>query len=152
MRCRWSCNSSLFIGSSLSLIFLSFLFLQNGCSVRLLNPHTYSHNVWSNLSRLQEYFGCVAGANVLVNDILYFLIILFFSGFIPNLVDISSFVVVFCCYISIIGWSRVCSFVVCFDSYLTPPGSQGFAPHWDDIEAFVMQLEGKKRWRVYEPR
>ena len=35
---------------------------------------------------------------------------------------------------------------------LTPPGTQGFAPHWDDIEAFVIQLEGKKHWRVYEPR
>uniref|UniRef100_A0A1I8I8V5 Bifunctional lysine-specific demethylase and histidyl-hydroxylase n=1 Tax=Macrostomum lignano TaxID=282301 RepID=A0A1I8I8V5_9PLAT len=33
--------------------------------------------------------------------------------------------------------------------YLTPPG---FAPHWDDIEAFVMQLEGRKHWRVYAPR
>uniref|UniRef100_A0A1I8IKJ7 JmjC domain-containing protein n=1 Tax=Macrostomum lignano TaxID=282301 RepID=A0A1I8IKJ7_9PLAT len=36
--------------------------------------------------------------------------------------------------------------------YLTPPGTQGFAPHWDDIEAFVMQLEGRKHWRVYAPR
>ncbi|XP_056150550.1 ribosomal oxygenase 1 [Lampris incognitus] len=36
--------------------------------------------------------------------------------------------------------------------YLTPPGTQGFAPHYDDIEAFVVQLEGKKRWRVYSPR
>ncbi|XP_075264800.1 ribosomal oxygenase 1-like, partial [Convolutriloba macropyga] len=35
--------------------------------------------------------------------------------------------------------------------YLTPPGTQGFAPHWDDIEAFVIQLEGCKRWRVYKP-
>ncbi|XP_059480956.1 ribosomal oxygenase 1 [Neocloeon triangulifer] len=36
--------------------------------------------------------------------------------------------------------------------YLTPPGTQGFAPHYDDIEAFVIQLEGKKHWRLYTPR
>lgn len=36
--------------------------------------------------------------------------------------------------------------------YLTPPGTQGFAPHYDDIEAFVLQLEGKKHWRVYKAR
>ncbi|XP_065345222.1 ribosomal oxygenase 1 [Cloeon dipterum] len=36
--------------------------------------------------------------------------------------------------------------------YLTPPGTQGFAPHYDDIEAFVIQLEGKKHWRLYSPR
>uniref|UniRef100_A0A1B6GDQ5 Bifunctional lysine-specific demethylase and histidyl-hydroxylase n=1 Tax=Cuerna arida TaxID=1464854 RepID=A0A1B6GDQ5_9HEMI len=36
--------------------------------------------------------------------------------------------------------------------YLTPPNSQGFAPHYDDIEAFVLQIEGKKHWKVYPPR
>ena len=36
--------------------------------------------------------------------------------------------------------------------YLTPPGTQGFAPHYDDIEAFLIQLEGKKHWRLYAPR
>ena len=30
--------------------------------------------------------------------------------------------------------------------------SQGFAPHYDDVEVFIMQLEGKKRWRLYQPR
>ncbi|CAK9301851.1 unnamed protein product [Gordionus sp. m RMFG-2023] len=35
--------------------------------------------------------------------------------------------------------------------YLTPPNSQGFAPHYDDIDAFVMQIEGKKLWKVYHP-
>ncbi|CAG4929820.1 unnamed protein product [Colias eurytheme] len=38
------------------------------------------------------------------------------------------------------------------NAYLTPPDSQGFAPHYDDIEAFILQTEGKKRWRVYKPR
>ncbi|CAH1792356.1 unnamed protein product [Owenia fusiformis] len=75
-------------------------YYQNGCSVRFLNPQTYSRNVWKLLSTLQEYFGSCVGANI----------------------------------------------------YLTPPGSQGFAPHWDDIEAFILQLEGRKHWRLYSPR
>lgn len=37
----------------------------------------------------------------------------------------------------------------CSNAYLTPPGSQGFAPHYDDIDAFIMQLEGAKAWKVY---
>ncbi|CAB4043787.1 bifunctional lysine-specific demethylase and histidyl-hydroxylase NO66, partial, partial [Paramuricea clavata] len=72
----------------------------NGCSVRLLNPQTFSDSVWKLNATLQEYFGSFVGANV----------------------------------------------------YLTPPNSQGFAPHYDDIEAFVLQLEGKKHWRLYSPR
>jgi len=74
-------------------------FFQQGCSIRLLNPQTYSRNCWKYLSTLQELFGTCVGANI----------------------------------------------------YLTPAGTQGFAPHYDDIEAFVLQLEGKKRWRVYKP-
>jgi lysine-specific demethylase/histidyl-hydroxylase NO66 len=38
------------------------------------------------------------------------------------------------------------------NAYLTPPGSQGFSPHYDDIEAFVIQTEGKKHWKCYRPR
>ncbi|XP_062486775.1 ribosomal oxygenase 1 [Pezoporus occidentalis] len=75
-------------------------FYQNGCSLRLLSPQTFSDTVWHFLSILQEHFGSMVGAN----------------------------------------------------TYLTPPGTQGFAPHYDDIEAFVLQLEGKKHWRVYSPR
>eukprot|EP00288_Rhodomonas_lens_P017778 CAMPEP_0177713424 /NCGR_PEP_ID=MMETSP0484_2-20121128/12929_1 /TAXON_ID=354590 /ORGANISM="Rhodomonas lens, Strain RHODO" /LENGTH=406 /DNA_ID=CAMNT_0019225307 /DNA_START=39 /DNA_END=1259 /DNA_ORIENTATION=+ len=36
--------------------------------------------------------------------------------------------------------------------YLTPPGTQGFAPHWDDIEALILQTEGVKHWKVYPNR
>ena len=38
------------------------------------------------------------------------------------------------------------------NAYLTPPRSAGFAPHYDDVDAFVCQLEGRKRWRLYPPR
>lgn len=38
------------------------------------------------------------------------------------------------------------------NAYLTPPDSQGFAPHFDDIEAFILQIEGQKKWKVYKPR
>ncbi|XP_053202794.1 ribosomal oxygenase 1-like [Panonychus citri] len=72
---------------------------QVGCSIRLLNPQTYSRSVWKLNSILQEFFGSRVGANI----------------------------------------------------YLTPAGSQGFAPHYDDIEAFVLQLEGRKIWKVYPP-
>jgi bifunctional lysine-specific demethylase and histidyl-hydroxylase NO66 len=35
-------------------------------------------------------------------------------------------------------WGCMCGANV----YLTPPGQQGFAPHYDDIEAFLLQIEG----------
>ena len=37
------------------------------------------------------------------------------------------------------------------NAYLTPLNSQGFAPHYDDVDVFILQLEGFKRWRVYAP-
>ncbi|OQR93849.1 nucleolar protein [Achlya hypogyna] len=37
------------------------------------------------------------------------------------------------------------------NTYLTPKGTQGFAPHYDDIEAFLLQVEGAKHWKVYAP-
>lgn len=27
----------------------------------------------------------------------------------------------------------------------------GLAPHWDDVEIFVVQTQGSKRWRLYAP-
>jgi ribosomal protein L16 Arg81 hydroxylase len=33
--------------------------------------------------------------------------------------------------------------------YLTPPGSQGFAAHFDTHEVFILQLEGVKHWGLY---
>jgi len=35
--------------------------------------------------------------------------------------------------------------------YITPADSQGLAPHCDDVEIFVLQLEGKKTWKLYKP-
>uniref|UniRef100_A0A8D0AZB8 Bifunctional lysine-specific demethylase and histidyl-hydroxylase n=1 Tax=Salvator merianae TaxID=96440 RepID=A0A8D0AZB8_SALMN len=35
--------------------------------------------------------------------------------------------------------------------YMTPAGSQGLPPHYDDVEVFILQLEGEKHWRLYQP-
>lgn len=37
------------------------------------------------------------------------------------------------------------------NAYITPPGSQGFAAHYDTHDVFVLQVEGHKRWNVYAP-
>jgi ribosomal protein L16 Arg81 hydroxylase len=34
--------------------------------------------------------------------------------------------------------------------YLTPAGNQGFPPHYDNHDVFVMQLSGRKLWRLWE--
>jgi ribosomal protein L16 Arg81 hydroxylase len=37
------------------------------------------------------------------------------------------------------------------NAYLTPANAPGFTPHYDTHEVFVLQIAGKKRWRVFEP-
>jgi ribosomal protein L16 Arg81 hydroxylase len=34
--------------------------------------------------------------------------------------------------------------------YVTPPGSQGFAPHYDTHDVFILQIDGSKHWRLYD--
>ena len=34
--------------------------------------------------------------------------------------------------------------------YLTPPGAQGFRPHYDTHDVLVLQVEGRKVWRVWD--
>lgn len=38
----------------------------------------------------------------------------------------------------------------CTEVFLTPPSAQGFSAHFDRFSVFVLQLEGKKRWRIYD--
>ena len=39
------------------------------------------------------------------------------------------------------------------NAYLTPPGgAQGFAPHADGVGVFILQAEGRKRWRLHGAR
>ncbi|WP_162002618.1 cupin domain-containing protein [Streptomyces sp. CB01881] len=33
--------------------------------------------------------------------------------------------------------------------FVTPPGQQGFGPHRDDADVFVLQLHGSKRWQIH---
>lgn len=37
------------------------------------------------------------------------------------------------------------------NAYLTTAGVQGFTPHYDGHEAFVLQIAGRKHWRIYSP-
>jgi hypothetical protein len=37
------------------------------------------------------------------------------------------------------------------NAYLTPPGNQGFATHYDTHDVFVLQVDGGKRWRIHPP-
>jgi lysine-specific demethylase/histidyl-hydroxylase NO66 len=37
------------------------------------------------------------------------------------------------------------------NAYLTPAGRQGFATHYDTHDVFVLQVDGRKRWRIHEP-
>ncbi len=36
--------------------------------------------------------------------------------------------------------------------YLTPPEAQGFKPHWDTHDVFVLQVSGRKHWSVYDTK
>jgi ribosomal protein L16 Arg81 hydroxylase len=35
--------------------------------------------------------------------------------------------------------------------YLTPKAAQGFKPHYDTHDVFILQIAGSKHWRIYEP-
>jgi bifunctional lysine-specific demethylase and histidyl-hydroxylase NO66 len=37
------------------------------------------------------------------------------------------------------------------NAYVTPPGSQGFGSHFDQQDAFILQVEGSKDWTLREP-
>ncbi len=34
--------------------------------------------------------------------------------------------------------------------FYTPAGMQGLKPHWDQVDVFILQIEGSKEWRVYD--
>lgn len=37
------------------------------------------------------------------------------------------------------------------NAYLTPPGNKGFGAHFDVHDVFVLQIAGRKAWKVYRP-
>ena len=36
-------------------------------------------------------------------------------------------------------------------AYFTPKKAQGLAPHYDDVEVFIIQTEGSKQWHLWPP-
>lgn len=47
--------------------------------------------------------------------------------------------------------SDMLGFRVNANLYLTPSQTAGFEPHFDWMESIIVQLEGTKRWRIFEP-
>ena len=37
------------------------------------------------------------------------------------------------------------------NAYITPPQNQGFASHYDNHDVFVLQIAGRKQWRIHPP-
>ncbi|MEP7179644.1 MAG: cupin domain-containing protein, partial [Pseudonocardiales bacterium] len=37
------------------------------------------------------------------------------------------------------------------NAYITPPQNQGFAPHYDVHDVFVLQVAGRKNWTMHRP-
>ncbi|MFN2561529.1 MAG: cupin domain-containing protein [Jatrophihabitans sp.] len=37
------------------------------------------------------------------------------------------------------------------NAYITPPQNQGFAPHYDVHDVFVLHIAGRKQWTIHEP-
>jgi hypothetical protein len=37
------------------------------------------------------------------------------------------------------------------NAYITPPQNQGFAPHYDVHDVFVLQVSGRKHWTIHPP-
>lgn len=44
---------------------------------------------------------------------------------------------------------RELNFCLQFNIYITPPNAQGFAPHYDDHDVFILPVCGQKNWRFY---
>jgi bifunctional lysine-specific demethylase and histidyl-hydroxylase NO66 len=49
------------------------------------------------------------------------------------------------------GLEQGLGFPVQANAYATPASAQGFAVHHDTHDVFVLQVSGRKRWRVYAP-
>jgi Cupin superfamily protein len=48
------------------------------------------------------------------------------------------------------GLERLFLHAVQSNIYLTPPAAQGFRTHFDTHDVLVLQIEGRKRWRVWD--
>ena len=42
------------------------------------------------------------------------------------------------------------NFPIQVNAYITPPGSRGLVPHYDDHDVLILQIQGSKIWHLYE--
>lgn len=105
--------------------------VKKGCSVRLLCPQRHCAPLWKLLSCLEEEFGCMCGANTYLTPY-------------PKEVEKGS------SKSKKLNSSKKQKQKQKAEQAAGAGGKlqgQGFSPHYDDIEAFVMQVEGEKHWR-----
>lgn len=108
---------------------------EQGCTLQVIQPQRWEDKTWRIVAALEAQMGCLVGAwGVCVGGRE--------RGSVGR--PVQPFVI-----------NQPFPFHTCratgANAYLTPRGTQGLAPHTDPVEIFVVQTQGRKRWRLYQP-
>jgi len=111
------------------------MFTNQGASLRVYHPQEFDDEIYKMCASLQEFFNCVVGCNIYLTP----------GGSAPSRdpkYPWHSF------YKTGPSHSSSSSSK---DSGDVKKANQGFAPHYDDVDVFILQLEGRKHWELFAP-
>ena len=98
---------------------------KEGWTLQVHQPQRFDDALWRLCAALEAQLGCLVGCN-----------------------HVSQ--VRRCGFLSFVSHAHLTCVHRSMLHYITPNGKQGLAPHFDDVEIFVLQTEGAKRWKVYD--